>query len=183
MKKLLLFALALIVSVSSFGQTFNYTERQGKIGLLSGTFYDLEPLLILEKQGKDSSELYKNVLNYIKITYKDPEKVILSTIENEYIRYEFVEKNFYQSTNNWGNWDYRFQIEVQFKNEKYRFEILSVAASMPNESDFIEQKLSFFVKNKKGVYSLDNFERFTSYFENLSKNIVDDNLVISKKDW
>lgn len=80
-------------------------------------------------EGKTAPEIYKKVIEWIKITYKNPDKVILSTIDNEYVRFEGVSGSCYsiyvpimgksyQNT--------KYQIEISIKDGKYKFDIISM---------------------------------------------------------
>lgn len=80
-------------------------------------------------EGKTAPEIYKKVIEWIKITYKNPDKVILSTIENEYVRFEgfsevcysmnvpLMGKNYYET---------KYQIEISIKDGKYKFDLIGM---------------------------------------------------------
>lgn len=85
--------------------------------------------VVTDVAGKTAPEIYKKIIEWIKVTYKNPDKVILSTIENEYIRFEgfsgscysiyvpFLGKS-YQDT--------KYQIEISIKDGKYKFDIIGM---------------------------------------------------------
>ena len=51
--------------------------------------------IVVPVEGKTAPEIYKKIIEWIKVTYKNPDKVILSTIENEYIRFEGSSETLY----------------------------------------------------------------------------------------
>lgn len=72
---------ALFISLLSNGQEkFTYNEN----GLTPEYLVD-------EADGKTQQEIYTKSLNWVKETYKNPDEVIKTTIENEKIRFEGVE--------------------------------------------------------------------------------------------
>ncbi|WP_433834829.1 DUF4468 domain-containing protein [Flavobacterium anhuiense] len=85
--------------------------------------------IVTSVEGKSAQEIYKKVIEWIKITYKNPDKVILSTIENEYIRFEgssetlfanhipMLGKTYYPT---------KYQIEISVKDNKYKFDLISM---------------------------------------------------------
>lgn len=68
--------------------------------------------------GKTTPEIYKKVIEWIKVTFKNPSEVILSTIENEYVRFEG--SSFLANSNA------KYQIEVSIKEGRYKFDLISL---------------------------------------------------------
>lgn len=78
--------------------------------------------------GKSKSVLYSKTLDWISVTYKNPNVVIKAKIENEYIRFEGSTKNMLcmkilgTKDCNLAN----YQIEVSFKDGKYKFDVIEI---------------------------------------------------------
>lgn len=85
--------------------------------------------VVMDVAGKNSPEIYKKIIEWIKITYKNPDKVILSTIDNEYVRFEGFSSAFY-SINiplmGKSYQDTKYQIEIYIKDGKYKFDIIGM---------------------------------------------------------
>ena len=93
----------------------------------------LTSYVVIVFDGKTSSELYKKTLDWINHTFKSPNDVVLAKTENEYIRFEGFKSELFcfhalgmKNCN-----DVKYQIEISFKDGKYKFQIVSL-------SDFIK---------------------------------------------
>jgi hypothetical protein len=77
---------------------------------------------------KTASELYKGCLDWISITYKNPKEVIKAQIDSNYIRIEGSEKNMLciKSLGLTSCDDARYQIEISFKDGKYKFDVVKL---------------------------------------------------------
>lgn len=89
----------------------------------------LTQFVVQEVPGTSASELYKKSLEWINKTYKNPSEVILAKIENDYVRFEGYQQNLFcfsalgaKNCN-----DVKYQIELGFKDGKYKFTITSLA--------------------------------------------------------
>jgi Domain of unknown function (DUF4468) with TBP-like fold len=85
--------------------------------------------IVVNVEGKTSPEIYKKVIEWIKLTYKNPDKVILSTIDNEYVRFEGASGSFYSINIPLMGKSYeetKYQIEISVKDGKYKFDIISM---------------------------------------------------------
>lgn len=91
----------------------------------------LNDYIVTSVEGKLATEIYKKTLDWIKVTYADPSKAILSTIENEYIRFNGLGDYICYDPLNPKNitldcYNVKYEIEISFKDGKYKFEILSL---------------------------------------------------------
>ena len=91
----------------------------------------LNDYIVIPVDGKTASEIYKKTLDWIKITYSDPSKAILSTIENEYIRFnalgEYICFDSLKPKNiTLDCYKVKYEIEISFKDGKYKFELISL---------------------------------------------------------
>lgn len=85
--------------------------------------------VVVNVEGKTAPEIYKKVIEWIKITYKNPDKVILSTIDNEYVRFEGFSSSFYSiyvPLAGKAYSDTKYQIEIYVKKGKYKFDIIGM---------------------------------------------------------
>ena len=118
MKKIIYFLLATIsISNLSFSQETEFKfDKEG--------FTDF---VVTQCEGKTQVELYKKALDWVSVTYKNPKEVIKAQIENDYIRIEgssnsliclnILGKKYNNAT---------YQIEISFKDGKYKFDVTSV---------------------------------------------------------
>jgi hypothetical protein len=116
MKKILLGLLILFGFYSNAQETeFTFTAEKGM------TDFIVTPVV-----SKTAPEIYKKVIEWLKINYKNPNEVILSTIENEYIRFEGV-SDISKSKS-------KYQIEISIKDGKYKFDLISLQVYVgPNQ--------------------------------------------------
>uniref|UniRef100_UPI0040474E83 hypothetical protein n=1 Tax=Flavobacterium sp. TaxID=239 RepID=UPI0040474E83 len=117
MKKVLV--LIVLVAQFGFGQEteFTFDNQKGMTDYIVGTV-----------ENKTASDLYKKVIEGIKVTYKNPDKVILSTIDNEYVRFEGFSSSLW-CINGLGMktcYDTKYQIEISFKDGKYKFDLIGM---------------------------------------------------------
>jgi hypothetical protein len=80
-----------------------------------------------------SEELFKTSINWIKETYKNPDKVIKTTIDNSKIRFEGFKENAIRMrilgmTYYYGG---TYTIEISFKDGKYKFDPISLTYYTP----------------------------------------------------
>lgn len=121
MRKLLLITL-LGLSLSIRGQETGFSFDNAK---------GMTDFIVIPIEGKSARELYKKSLDWIKVTYSEPSKAILSTIENEYIRFSALGDYIcydesYPKIVNWDCFKVKYEIEISFKDGKYKFDILSL---------------------------------------------------------
>lgn len=88
--------------------------------------------IVVEIPEKSASDIYAKSLEWIMKNYKNPDEVILAKIESDYIRFEgFAPGLFCFSALGSKNCnDVKYQMELAFKDGKYRLEIVSLADFM-----------------------------------------------------
>ncbi|VDH16150.1 Uncharacterised protein [Algoriella xinjiangensis] len=113
MKKYLLVTTLFLTTFLNAQTEFNYTIE----GLTPKA-------LVVEVFDIKQADVYRNALGWVKETYKNPDIVIKSTIENNKIRFEGVTSNAYcikvfgmDSCE-----DVKYLIDLEFKDGKYRIE-------------------------------------------------------------
>jgi hypothetical protein len=118
MKKIL-FAMLFISCIANAQETeFTFNNERG-----------MTDYLVIPMEGKTDAEIYNKVIDWIKVTYKNPDKVILSKIENEYVRFEGFSETMYALHLPLVGKEYqntKYEIEISVKNGKYKFDLISM---------------------------------------------------------
>ena len=117
MKKV--FVLIVFVAQFGFGQEIEFTfdNQKGMTDYIVGTV-----------ENKTASDIYKKVIEWIKVTYKNPDKVILSTIDNEYVRFEGFSASLWCINSIGMKYCYntKYQIEISVKDGRYKFDLIAM---------------------------------------------------------
>ncbi len=84
-------------------------------------------------EGKTAQELFKKTLDWVAITYKNPKEVIKAQIDNDYIRIEGSKSNMIcsKSLGITNCSDARYQVEISFKDGRYKFDVISLEQYTP----------------------------------------------------
>lgn len=182
MRKIIL-GMAVLFSVLSFGQDTEFSFTKDGF-----TDYVITPV-----ENKTQSELYKKAIDWIAVTFKNPKEVIKSQIENEFIRIEGSSSIIMCPMYLGGKHciDSKYMIEISFKDNKYKFEFISIENYIESMHSWIKQDLN----NIKLYFNEDgspkkNFRNYPIeiplYFNDLNKNLKEylsgkSNQL--KKDW
>lgn len=187
-KLLLLFGIFALTTANAQETEFTFDNTKGM------TDFIVTPL-----DGKTAPEIYKKIIEWIKITYKNPDKVILSTIENEYVRFEgFSEKLYSYNAMGQHYEPTKYQIEVSIKDGKYKLDIISMqsleSASAKSAGGWYDVKFFNAPMSKEELekgYVLKKDGTFRSvykfipevpvYFNNLNKSISESIISTVKK--
>lgn len=88
----------------------------------------LTKYIVTEIPGVAKEVAYKKTLDWINKVFNTPNKVIKGNIENEYVRIEGITENAVRYPIIGGTIfrPIKFEIEVSFKNDKYKFEVKSL---------------------------------------------------------
>lgn len=194
MKKVLLSIVLLITGAINAQETeFTFDNIKGM------TDFVVTPI-----EGKTAPEIYKKVIEWIKVTYKNPDKVILSTIENEYVRFEGSSETLYSANIIMLGKTYynsKYQIEIYIKDGKYKFDLISMQNYYPRtqysaggwtenvlfNSNTPKEGLSTFYKKDGSLKSMWKFlPEVPSYFNDLNKSLLETIVASStakKSDW
>ena len=176
MKKLVLGLLMLMSFYSNAQETeFTFTSEKGM------TDYIVTPI-----EGKTAPEIYKKVIEWIKVTYKNPDKVILSNIENEYVRFEGLSETLYS------NLPAKYQIEILIKDGKYKFDLISMQCRPLTEwmdTPIFNKPMSKEDLEKRYVFKKDGTvrgdykfaDKIPTYFNNLNKSLSESIVSTVKK--
>lgn len=108
------------------------------IGLAQDQFvYDQTGLnpkyIVVEIDSMNKDELFSKTINWIKETYKNPDEVIKTTIDNEKVRFEGFKDNLI-CVNSLGMiycYNSFYTIEIEFKDSKFKFTPLNLEYRVP----------------------------------------------------
>ena len=158
MRKIILTATSLFLSSISYAQYFKSITTEITEGLKNkqGTYKTLSDEAVVEKAGS-ADELYQSAVNWVKETYRSPDDVIVTNIDDHYLRFTGV-KESNLAVYVWGSpiyYDVRYTIEFRFRNERFKANIVSYEyLSPPSPSDprweWNSVSRNFRVANRKG---------------------------------
>jgi len=184
MKKIVLI-IVLSVTTYSFGQ-----DNEFKFSKEGFTDYIVTPV-----ENKTQNELYAKTLQWVSLTFKEPRDVVKATIENEYIRIEGYSKELIcYSYMGKRCGDTKYEIEISFKDGKYKFDVLSISEynNMSKSimwTDFNIVDTSNYYDKKGSVKSSYKFiaETVPGFFNNLNLDLksylVSDAIPSKKSEW
>jgi hypothetical protein len=164
----LLFISVTLISLNSFSQNeiFEYTEN------------GLNDYVVTEVENKTKEEIYKKAMNWVKETYKHPDKVLVMDIENEKLRISAIAsallfvKKF--------NFPLDYVIEISIKEGRYKFDLISLTTT---EIGTDYKNLPNFKTDKKMVKNFgDSPQRIENYFNGLNESLKTYILGKKKKD-
>ncbi|MCT4135074.1 DUF4468 domain-containing protein [Elizabethkingia anophelis] len=122
----------------------------------------LSKYVVTEVNNYKKEDLYNKTIEWINRYYKNPKEVIKGTIINDYIRIEGYSDNAFRRPAIGGvvNNPLKYQIEVSFKDGKYKFEVISMEIKnymFPQFSNnpfmaFNLSKDNEYVRKKNGEY-------------------------------
>lgn len=189
MKKLQFLFLFLTGIMSAQETEFTFDNTKG-----------MTDFIVVNVESKSATEIYKKVIEWIKVTYKNPDKVILSTIENEYVRFEGSSSAVYPVNAPLMGKSYlesKYQIEISIKEGKYKFDVIGMenynspsqysrGGWIPNtvfngnaEKKFLER----YVYKKDGT--LRSYYKYINdvpvYFNDLNKSLIENISATVKK--
>ena len=110
----------ILLSIAILFCTISYAQDFPKLKL---TPNGVEPIIVNTDSIK-ATILYKKALNWVQETYKNPEKVLKTKIENEKLRIDGFAENawWYKSLGMKQNYNMEYSIEISFKDGKYKFD-------------------------------------------------------------
>ena len=178
LKKIAFGLLVLVCSFTNAQETkFEFNNEKGM------TDFVITPVI-----GKKAPVIYNNIMDWIRVTYKNPEKVILSKINNEYIRIE----GFSEALNRIGVVNKKrsktnYEIEIFIKDGEYKLDAISFqenwtatakkAGDTKNETSISKNNSTGFIDSvlykKDGQFK--NYQKNSvevlRYFNNLNKSL------------
>ncbi|MCC2590104.1 hypothetical protein [Chryseobacterium sp. MFBS3-17] len=162
----------------------------------------LSKFVVSEIPGTLKDEAYRKSVEWVNRIFNTPEKVIKGSIENEYLRIEGISKTAWRAPAIGGTvfLPIKYEIEISFKDNRYKFEIISLQEEEPLYPQFASSPFSVLNLSKKG--NNDGYNRvrklngefrsrykyvsdLPQYFNNLNTNLQDYilNGVPKNEDW
>lgn len=152
--------------------------------------------IVTNVENKNASEIYQSSLAWIKKNYNHPDSVIITTVENDYIKFKGLKKDLY-CINAFGRScnDVRYTIELSFKDDKYKMNLIELefysksCEFCPSPGWKNLMGLSSKIKyNKKGkeisAYKfIDEVPEYFNFLNNDLKNYILGNSIQNNKDW
>lgn len=197
MKKFIFLVATALTSSILFGQDTTPAQTPPPTNFTITKDVGLSPFIVVKAEGKTKEELYKKTIEWINKSYNKPSEVIKAQVENDYIRFQGVSKEKYcwDALVTFCN-DIRYEVEVSFKDGKYKFEVLSLedyhvtGASGLRVWGKINYKDSWTHFKKDGevrkMYAK-NVEQITAFFDGLNKELYDyiynQNETAKSNDW
>jgi hypothetical protein len=184
------------VSVSNSGDVTNISPTSSAPTAFELSKDGFTDFIVTSVPNKSQSELFKKALDWVALTYKDPKEVIKAQIDNDYIRIEGVSLGMVV-VNALGRQahDGRYQIEISFKDGKYKFDVIKMEAYYsPSQyyaggwSDVDLGNVSGFY-NKKGELrgAFKYYPEIPTYFNQLNQQLKDfvssDAIPSKKSEW
>lgn len=163
--------LIILCSFQSFGQLdnpekFEYFEN------------GINDYVVTKVEGKLINDIYDNTINWVKETYKNPDKVLSMKIENEKVRVIGSASDLLSVRNMSFSLDYI--IDISIKDGKYKFDLISLETS---DSGADYKKIPNFKTDKKMVKNFgESPQKIESYFNELNESLKNYILGKSKKD-
>ena len=192
MKKLTILLPLLLFSFLSYSQYFKIITEQVNEGAnrIQGTYKTLSDEAVVEKEGS-AEELYQSALNWVKETYNSPDDVIVTNIDDKYLRFTGVKPSNI-AVYVWGSpvyYDVRYTFEFRFRDGRFkanivRYEYLSPSSSTKPLLSWESAKTNFRVANKNGKKDKAmnwNFQKYNKLFNGLIGEFVNYNP--SNEDW
>lgn len=117
MKKLLYFLL--LIAGFMFAQSPEKFEikNDGK---------GINQFIVVNIKDKSASEIYQKSLAWIKKNYNSPDAVIITTVENDYIRFQGIASKIFNSWTSGTGSDIHYELELHVKDDKYKLQIVDL---------------------------------------------------------
>jgi hypothetical protein len=196
MKKLLLLS-ALLIFAFGFGQEHKHPVKfkyeltnelsNSKLPYLKGYLSKINNYVVIELEGSQD-ENYIKVLDYINLNFKNPQNVIVSKLENRYIKINGTAKDLYRQWKAGVTFDFdiRYSIFFQVKENKIKIEINNLEwfdsgigwRSITN--GIVMHKISG--KPRKSMLGTTD-TRLEDYFNNIANQIKNYKTINSNDDW
>jgi hypothetical protein len=165
--KYLIFVFACLISVSLFAQEtpgFNFTPKIEKI--------------VIEIDSMSQQDVYTKILNWVQITYENPEEVLKANIPNELIRINGYAKNVFgwEQFGAMNYYDVKYSLEMEVKESRIRLSYWPKEFYVANSGQkclfgydlfFTDQK-----DNKRGREAKEKIDKALIEFERSVNNLV-----------
>ncbi len=156
----------LVISLLIFSQqkAFEFTKN------------GLNNFIVTNVENKSKAEIYTQTYGWILKNYKNPDQVINSKIENEYIKIEGIQPNLLCLKSNLCT-DVKYTLTFSFKDNKYKVEILNIEQKMPElgwvHFTGLEDGKFYFEDNGELKSKFKLYQELPKFFNNLNSSIAD----------
>ena len=117
--------ILLFIAISSI--CIGQTNDKESVGKFEYSEVGLNDFVVTNIDGKTKEEIYSKAINWVKETYKNPDLVLKMQIINEKLRIDAIATDLLKVKGVSSNLNYF--IEISFRDNKYKFEILSLLVS------------------------------------------------------
>jgi hypothetical protein len=157
----------------------------------------LTDFVVIECPDKSKEDIYKKVLDWISVTYKNPKEVLKASLDNDYIRFEGSSPNLivHYSLLKY-EYNGRYTVEVSVKDGKFKFDVIALGYYHPGgsgypgrEIDILNSPMSdFFKKDGRPRATFKDYPiKFKTLFDGLTKDlknfIMSDKIPSQKNEW
>lgn len=173
-----IFFIAVLFSESVFGQI-------NKIKITKEKFYNT---IVTEVKNKKKKTIYDKTIKWINLNYQDPTKVILSKIDNEFIRIQGISDLYWvqypEPRTDYFAYPVKYIIDISIKDNKYQFKIQNLQTKLDytftdfnilSNPEFYYRKDGTFIESQKPTE-----EELPKYFNSLNQSLY--NYILEKKD-
>lgn len=158
--------ILLFIAISSI--CIGQTNDKESVGKFEYSEVGLNDFVVTNIDGKTKEEIYSKAINWVKETYKNPDLVLKMQIINEKLRIDAIATDLLKVKGVSSNLNYF--IEISFRDNKYKFEILSLLYE--NSVDY--KKIPNFKTDKKLIKNFGNTPvDIENYFNKLNQSLID----------
>jgi len=183
-----LFLLLVFVSVFSYSQNNEFTFTKD----------GLTDFVVIDCPGKTQEELYKKTLEWVLVTYKNPNEVLKAKIENDYIKISGASSGLILQYVLGMPMDFtgKYTAEISFKEGRFKFDVTALGYYHPGtrygngiEVDILNSSMSDYFRNNGTIRSTYKKypEKFSSEFNGLTASlkefIISEKIGSKKSDW
>jgi|AntRauTorckE5430_2_1112549.scaffolds.fasta_scaffold30582_2 hypothetical protein len=169
------YLLILLFTLNGFSQAFKVTPN----GFIDSEDKD-NKYIVIDMPSKTAKELYDESFKFIQKTYKNPDEAIKSKIENEYLKFSTYSDGFIRVKQGYikMNWNARYTIELSFRDNKIKYEIIELEMSNDANSyplNFSAKGIGFYIYNSKdGTLKMEDAKiQIENYFDSEIQFYVD----------
>lgn len=133
MKKVIFLALVVVFSTSIFSQNVGFSVTRDGLRDINDETKDY---IVINVENATAKELYDRAVKYVQEVYKSPDNVIKGNTQGEYLRIHTFASDFMRYNNSGAkiSIDAEYYIELRFKDEKVRYEIVNLTMKGKNSS-------------------------------------------------
>ena len=155
---MLLLSVCVTAQTAQDASKFEYQEK------------GLNDYVVTNVEGKTVDEIYASTMNWIKETYKNPDEVLKSTIENQKVRINGIATNLLFVKKY--TFPIEYSIEIGIKDGRYKFELLYLNSIVDGKTGADFKSVPNMKTNKKNIKLFgETPNRIENYFNDLNKSL------------